>query len=372
MKKKYTEEGYPLYEIVVDDTSNTGIRLLSIVGEPAIELKGVAFNENGTQKNYEFQAQEDQQIIIGPALIPNMKILRKDDNGSKYYVVFKPETIKMMVEKFNSQGTNRRINVDHSNTMVDGYILENWIVEDMYYDKSRMYNFDVPIGTWMVSVKIEDQNFWNTEVKELGKFGFSVEGIMGERPMQYSHVDAIDNLSDDEILNLLFENIDIKKKNFDGVQDKYELNILHGLESRGISEDDFDDIIFLDELDETDEYFKDHQFADNPAKKAKRTIKGRTGDYKKYYKYSGPNDEKTRLFCWYLLSTAKLFTQDDLDNLTSALRYDVKEFCGAYNCRHDWKEVIATKKTGTPEPLGASDTSNLREASVYDGKTIWK
>ena len=397
MKKKFNDSEYPIFEIVVDDTTNTGIRLLSIVNQPAIEMKGIAFSSDGaTEKNFEFQEQKDKQIIIGPAMIPNMKILRKTPDNQKYYTVFRPETIEKMVQKFNSFGSNRRINVDHSNQMVDGYILENWIVEDMFYDKSKKYGFDVPVGTWMVTIKIEDQEFWNTQVKDLGKFGFSVEGIMGEKPYEYSSVmnfqdmieDIIDKLSNDE-LNELLKDLDYKKKSFDGVKDKYELNILNGLECRGISEDEFDDIIYLDELNEDDEWFK-HQFAsipkiktdsDNPTykpskeikKNAKKTLKNKTKEYKKYFKYSGPNDEKTRLFCWYLLATNKLFSQEDLDDLSSSLRYDVQEFCGMYNCRHNWKEVIATKKMTTPStPLDAKDTANLREGSVYNGKDQWK
>ena len=207
MKKKYKDAEYPLFEIVIDDSIDTGIRLLSIVGDPAIEMMGVAFNDNGTLKDYEFKAQEDKQIIVGPALIPNKKILRKDSEGNPYYTMFKPETIIKLVQKFNSSGTNRRINVDHSNQMVDAYMMENWIVEDSYYDKSRKYGFDCPIGTWMVSIKIDDKKFWKTEVKELGKFGFSIEGIMGEKPMEYSKVlsvnDYIDNLTEAELRYIL-------------------------------------------------------------------------------------------------------------------------------------------------------------------------
>jgi hypothetical protein len=209
MKKQFKDADYPIYEIVCDDTERTGIRLLSIVDEPAIEMMGVAFSIDTSMKDYQFKAQEDKQMIIGPGMIPNKKILRKDDNGSFYYNVFKAETILKLVQKFNSQGTNRKINVDHSNKMVDAYIMENWIVEDTYYDKSRMYGFNVPVGTWMVSIKIEDKEFWNKEVKELGKFGFSIEGVMGEKPLEYSKVmtfeDHIDNLNDDEIEDILIE-----------------------------------------------------------------------------------------------------------------------------------------------------------------------
>jgi len=206
MKKIYKDE-YPIREIVCDDTIGTGIRLLSIVDEPAIEMMGVAFNKEGITKDYQFKTQDDKQIIVGPAMIPDFKILRKDDNGDYYYNIFKKETILKLVQKFNSSGTNRRVNIDHSNEMVDGYIMENWIVEDPYYDKSKLYGFNVPVGTWMVSIKIDNKKFWKEQVKDLGKFGFSIEGIMGERPLEYSiEKDMeyfIDNLDDNEINEIL-------------------------------------------------------------------------------------------------------------------------------------------------------------------------
>lgn len=203
MKKKFKDADYPILEIVCDDAENTGIRLLSIVDDPAIEMMGVAFDAEGPVRDYQFKAQEDKQIIIGPGMIPNKKILRKDEDGNYYYNIFKPETIKKLVQKFNRQGTNRKINVDHSNKMVDAYIMENWIVEDSYYDKSRVYGFNCPVGTWMVMIKVEDSEFWKKQVKELGKFGFSVQGIMGERPLKYSKDmtinDHIDNMTDEDI-----------------------------------------------------------------------------------------------------------------------------------------------------------------------------
>ena len=209
MKKKYKDAEYPIYEIVCDDSEQTGIRMVSIVGDPAIELMGVAFDKGGSTKKYQFKAHEDKQMIIGPAMIPNQKILRKDEDGNYYYNIFKVETIFKLVQKFNSQGTNRRINVDHSNKMVDAYMMENWIVEDSFYDKSRMYGFSVPVGTWMVCIKIEDSKFWKNEVKDLGKFGFSIEGIMGERPLEYTKVsefdEYIDSLSNDDVIELMKE-----------------------------------------------------------------------------------------------------------------------------------------------------------------------
>ena len=33
-------------------------------------------------------------------------------------------------------------------------------------DKSKMYGFDVPEGTWMISMKVENDEVWNDYVKD--------------------------------------------------------------------------------------------------------------------------------------------------------------------------------------------------------------
>lgn len=180
---KVDEERLPLYEIIVDENDETGISLISLVDEPAIIMKGMAFNNSSMMT---FKEVEDKQVIVGPALIPNMRIYREDEKYGRYYVKFTPETIEKMVEKFNKYGSNRKINIDHSNQMVDAFIMEDWIVEDEVYDKSRKYGFEVPKGTYMIKVKIEDKDFWEREVKGNGKFGFSIEGMLGQQLVQLS------------------------------------------------------------------------------------------------------------------------------------------------------------------------------------------
>jgi hypothetical protein len=44
----------------------------------------------------------------------------------------------------------------------DVYITESWIVEDPKKDKSALYGMEMPKGTWMVSMKID-----NDEIYEL-------------------------------------------------------------------------------------------------------------------------------------------------------------------------------------------------------------
>lgn len=184
--KKINDEKLPVYEIFINDDDETGMNLISVVEKPAIEIKGYAFSDI---VELEFKKEGDKQIIVGPALIPNKKIRREDEDGNLYYVFFSKETIERMVEKFNRYGSNRKINFEHTDKMIDAFIMEDWIVEDAYYDKSKKYGFDVPVGTYMIKVKVEDKQFWLEEVKENGRFGFSIEGLLGQQLVSMSAVE---------------------------------------------------------------------------------------------------------------------------------------------------------------------------------------
>lgn len=199
--KRYKRGDNMVFEIVIDDNDDTGIRNISIVSDPAVEVMGMYFSKEQL-KNFEFKAIKEQKKIVGPAMIPDKRIFRSDDLG-EYYLVFTKEVIKQIVSKFNKSNNNKAINVDHSNRMVKAYIEQDWIIEDSTYDKSRMYGFELPVGTYFIELQIEDEQFWENEVKNLGKFGFSVEGLFGQKEMEFSIDNMIDNLSDEDILDIL-------------------------------------------------------------------------------------------------------------------------------------------------------------------------
>ena len=334
MKKKYPQEEYPVYEIYIEDEDQTGIKLLSLVDDPAIQMKGMMFSSHQTDiKSWDFKAQKDRQIIMGPGMIPNKKILRKDDDGNKYFVVFTKDTIQKMVSKFNANGSNRRINIDHSDEMVDGYIMENWIVEDEYYDKSRKYGFEVPVGTWMVSVKIEDEKIWKEKVKEECKFGFSIEGIMGQKPMSYIREwdmdETIDEMSEDEFLNL-----------FSQVEEEV---ILEFLKEKG---EELKDQNYIDFAEDDDDFLPSQ----------------RVWVYKLKSTAEGPFiKENSRDFCRYMHDINRFWQEDDIKSLSVKLygnERDIFKWFGSYNCRHELKPVILTRNNN---PSTRADVSAAPE-----------
>jgi hypothetical protein len=57
----------------------------------------------------------------------------------------------------------------------DMSVVESWIIEDVEKDKSKLYGFDLPKGTWMISMKVNNDDVWQ-KVKAGEVKGFSIEG----------------------------------------------------------------------------------------------------------------------------------------------------------------------------------------------------
>jgi hypothetical protein len=121
-----------------------------------------------------------KKIVLGPAMIPNQKIFRKDEFGRPYYVFFSPDTIKMIAEKYM-----RNKLIDNNDQMHDGkavkdvHVLESWIKESEN-DKSTDYGYsELPVGTWFVSMKVNNGEIWD-KVKSGKLNGFSVSGFFSE------------------------------------------------------------------------------------------------------------------------------------------------------------------------------------------------
>ena len=219
MKKQKPRENAPIlrYEITIDEDDDQGINFVSLVKDPATEHLGKYFSKDGVEvKQFQFKAIPEKQIVVGYAMVPDKDIIRLDDDGIPYYVFFSADTIKQMAYKFNKENTNKDINVDHGDQLVPGFIQSNWITEDKQYDKMRVYGFTPVMGGWAVEMKIEDKDFWQTAVKEEGRYSFSIEGMMGQKltdrlfnSVKPDYEKAIDSMSITDLYHLYISIDDI-------------------------------------------------------------------------------------------------------------------------------------------------------------------
>ena len=167
-----------IIELIIDEEQDNGIDAISIVEHPAIEENFVALNK---KKEYKFQeVDKEKRILMGALLVPNKAIYRKDEKED-YYIYFTKKTIRKASELFLQKGNQHNSTFEHL-YKIDGLTLvESWIVEDKDKDKSALYNLDVPVGTWMGSVKVENDEVWNDYVKTGVVKGFSIEGFFAEK-----------------------------------------------------------------------------------------------------------------------------------------------------------------------------------------------
>ena len=165
-----------IIELFIDETDEvSGIEAISVVENPAIEENFIAL------KNQEFKLAEvdkEKRILMGAALIPNKPIYRQ--NGEQeYYIYFSQATVSKASELFFINGNQSNSTLEHQLELKGLTAVESWIVESEQ-DKSRMYDLNVPMGTWMVSMKVNNDDVWK-KVKNKEIKGFSIEGYFADK-----------------------------------------------------------------------------------------------------------------------------------------------------------------------------------------------
>ena len=191
-----------LFELVLIDEED-GVFANSLVAAGAIERDFVAFH-----KEHQFAAvNEEKMLVAGPMLIPNKKILRLKEDGTPYYVYFTADTIEKIARKFAKNKFGDQVTLEHGNKTSGVYMVENWIVEHPTKDKSNVYGFTLPKGTWFALYSVaENPKVWD-RVKG-GEFnGFSIEGIFEHRKsdLKLALEKDIEDLTEDEVEILLGE-----------------------------------------------------------------------------------------------------------------------------------------------------------------------
>ena len=188
-----------LYELILEDDED-GVFANSLVESPAIERDFIYMS-----KEIQFaEVSAEKQLVAGPILVPNKKILRIDGEGKRYSVFFTPETIEMVARKFMKNKYGDSVTLEHGAKTSGVYLTESWIVEASAKDKSNLYGFTLPRGTWFGVYKVDDKKIWE-KVKDGTFKGFSIEGLFEHRKsnLKLSLEKHIDNLTEDEVEVLL-------------------------------------------------------------------------------------------------------------------------------------------------------------------------
>lgn len=192
-----------IIELFIDENDDvSGIEAVSIVENPAIEEDFVAL------KSQEFKFAEvnkEKRILMGAALIPNKPIYRANEEN-EYYIYFSRDTVRKASELFFIKGNHNKSTLEHQMPLEGLVAVESWIVEDKEKDKSKIYGMDMPLGTWMLSMKVLNDDVWNNYVKTGKVKGFSIEGYFAdkvERPNEPNNLSAWNEEEEEHLVNEL-------------------------------------------------------------------------------------------------------------------------------------------------------------------------
>jgi len=173
-----TMKNLPVYKLRIkeDDKDKAEVEFVALVDDPAIQTLWMAFSK---QKEFKFVANEERRIITGPFMIADMPIYRRDFDGTEYYVVFDKEEIFKIATKFFRKGYTSNFNLMHdSSQKVSGvYMFESMIVDSKRGVIAPQGFEGISEGSWLASVKVDNDEVWNKHVKAGKVKGFSVEGF---------------------------------------------------------------------------------------------------------------------------------------------------------------------------------------------------
>ena len=154
-----------------------GVFAISLVNAPATEETFIAMAKQ--EKIVKFaKVDEEQRILMGLVLQPEQLIYRVDEDGNEFEMFFSAETIKDFSQNFFQSGFQLNSKLEHDEPIEGVTFVESWLVENPKVDKSAAFGLEYPKGSWLVSMKVDNDDIWNNYIKTGELKGFSIDGMV--------------------------------------------------------------------------------------------------------------------------------------------------------------------------------------------------
>lgn len=188
------------YEVTFD----SDVYAISLVDEPAIESDFI-FLKKENEKQV-FLQKDDKHLIVGAVLIPDKPIYR--NNGKEeYFLQFSSQTIEKLAYEYLMNGRMYNVTTDHQDIADNICLVESWI-KTSDNDKSKDYGIDVPIGSWLVAMKVENEDVWS-RIKTGELRGYSIESFVNldEINLQKQYINMQDEVKDIQVTDSFWDKL---------------------------------------------------------------------------------------------------------------------------------------------------------------------
>ncbi len=166
-----------IIELILGDGIFSGIEAISLVSAGAIEEDFIMLK---AQEIKLAEVSSEKRILMGALLVPNKPIYRKTGED-EYYIYFSKKTIEKASQLYLMNGNQNNATLEHQHSLKGLTLVESWLIEDEVHDKSRKYGLNLPVGTWMGAVKVNNDDVWEEFVKTGKVKGFSIEGYFADK-----------------------------------------------------------------------------------------------------------------------------------------------------------------------------------------------
>ena len=204
------------YEAIFNEEVS-GVYAVSLVESPAMEGLFIALNK---QEEIQFkEVDKEQRILMGLVLEPNKPIYR-NQNGEEFNIVFSEATIKDLSYNFFKQNNQKNSTIEHDTEQKIAGVtfVESWIVEDSKKDKSANFGFNYPKGSWLATMKVDNDEIWNNYVKTGKVQGFSIDAMLSLKEVNLkSEVNMSDQILEEtqksnSLLEILMSKLGLNKE----------------------------------------------------------------------------------------------------------------------------------------------------------------
>ena len=213
--------------IIQDENQELAIDAISLVTSPAIEQDFVFFGKEKNNLTFA-KVDEEKRMLISPALIPNKQIFRHDPNtDSDYYVFFSKATVEKAAFLYLKHNNHHKATYQHQDRVSGVLTVESWIKEGDS-DKSKLYGYDLPDGTWFVKMKIENDELWQ-KIRSGELKGLSIEGYFTNKFEQMQKKE----FTNEEVKTALKELLSVRKVELSIADDVKKIsNVIYSVDEK--------------------------------------------------------------------------------------------------------------------------------------------
>ncbi len=161
-----------------------GVFAISLVHDPATAEHFIAMAKQDKLVTLA-KVDEEKRILMGLVLQPEQLIYRVDENGNEFEMFFSEETIRDFSQNFFQSGFQLNSKLEHDTPIEGVTFTESWLVADPKKDKSAAYGLSYPVGSWLVSMKVDNDDIWNNYIKTGELRGFSIDGMVELEEVNY-------------------------------------------------------------------------------------------------------------------------------------------------------------------------------------------